>query len=131
MKVHLVNPRDHSFGTVVITPRWLFVLAAATPQSAGDPVLTDESLEPVDPERIEAGDMVGICVHTGNTLRGYQVGRMARARRLGGPWRHPRHPAPCWLIPSEGCPKMFTPHPTMSADEIRDRTQLVWDRFYT
>ena len=83
MKVHLVNPSDHSFGTAVITPRWLFVLAAATPQSAGDPILTDESLEPIDPERIEAGDLVGISVHTGNALRGYQVGRMARAR---GAW---------------------------------------------
>ena len=35
-----------------------------------------------------------------------------------------------WLIPSDVRPKMFTPHPTMSADEIRDRTQMVWDRFY-
>jgi hypothetical protein len=25
---------------------------------------------------------------------------------------------------------MFTPHPTMSSDEIRERTQRVWDRFY-
>jgi hypothetical protein len=25
---------------------------------------------------------------------------------------------------------MFTPHPTMSTDEIRERTQKVWDRFY-
>ena len=83
MKVHLVNPSDHSFGTAVITPRWLFVLAAATPESAGVPVLTDESLEPINPEDIHAGDIVGISVHTGNALRGYQVGRMARAR---GAW---------------------------------------------
>ena len=33
MSVHLVNPSDNSFGTAVITPRWLFVLAAATPAS--------------------------------------------------------------------------------------------------
>jgi hypothetical protein len=25
---------------------------------------------------------------------------------------------------------MVTPHPSMSADEIRQRTQGVWDRFY-
>jgi hypothetical protein len=25
---------------------------------------------------------------------------------------------------------MFTPHPSMSSDEIRARTQKVWDRFY-
>lgn len=35
-----------------------------------------------------------------------------------------------WLIPVEIRPKMFTPRSTMSADEIRDRTQKVWDRFY-
>ena len=35
-----------------------------------------------------------------------------------------------WLIPWENRPKMFTPHPSMSSDEIRERTQKVWDRFY-
>jgi radical SAM superfamily enzyme YgiQ (UPF0313 family) len=80
MSVHLINPSDNAFGTAVITPRWLFVLAAATPQVVGDPILVDESLEQVDPETIKAGDIVGISVHTGNALRGYQVGRMARAR---------------------------------------------------
>jgi radical SAM superfamily enzyme YgiQ (UPF0313 family) len=35
-----------------------------------------------------------------------------------------------WLIPAHKRPKMFTPHPSMSADEIRERTQGVWDRFY-
>jgi len=28
-----------------------------------------------------------------------------------------------WLIPASARPKMFTPHPLMSADEIRERTQ--------
>jgi radical SAM superfamily enzyme YgiQ (UPF0313 family) len=83
MKVHLVNPSDNSFGTAVITPRWLFVLAAATPVQAGDPILVDESLEQVVPESIQPGDIVGISVHTGNALRGYAVGRMARER---GAW---------------------------------------------
>src|SRR5947209_16989337 len=83
MRVILVNPSDNSFGTAVITPRWLFVLAAATPEFAGDPMLVDESLEQIDPESITAGDIVGISVHTGNALRGYQVGRMARQR---GAW---------------------------------------------
>jgi radical SAM superfamily enzyme YgiQ (UPF0313 family) len=83
MRVHLVNPSDNSFGTAVITPRWLFVLAAATPQSAGDPILVDESLEQIQPETIMPGDIVGISVHTGNALRGYAVGRMARSR---GAW---------------------------------------------
>src|SRR5450755_2962016 len=83
MRVHLVNPSDNSFGTAVITPRWLFVLAAATPEAAGDPILVDESLEQIVPESIQPGDIVGVSVHTGNALRGYQVGRMARAR---GAW---------------------------------------------
>jgi len=83
MSVHLVNPSDNSFGTAVITPRWLFVLAAATPQVVGDPILVDESLEQIVPETIQPGDIVGISVHTGNALRGYQVGKMARSR---GAW---------------------------------------------
>ncbi len=36
-----------------------------------------------------------------------------------------------WLIPASIRPKMFTPHPVMGMDEIRERTQGVWDRFYT
>jgi radical SAM superfamily enzyme YgiQ (UPF0313 family) len=83
LSVHLVNPSDNSFGTAVITPRWLFVLAAATPKVAGDPILVDESLEQIVPETIQPGDIVGISVHTGNALRGYEVGRMARER---GAW---------------------------------------------
>jgi hypothetical protein len=35
-----------------------------------------------------------------------------------------------WLIPANMRPKMFTPHPSMGPDEIRERTQGVWDRFY-
>ncbi len=95
MSVHLVNPSDNSFGTAVITPRWLFVLAAATPRSFGDPILVDESLEQLDPDTIQPGDVVGISVHTGNALRGYQVGRIAHdARRHRGLRRNPRHPVP-------------------------------------
>ena len=80
MAVHLINPSDNSFGTAVITPRWLFVLAAATPASMGDPILVDESLEQLDPATIQPGDIVGISVHTGNALRGYEVGRIANER---------------------------------------------------
>jgi len=80
MNVHLVNPSHVSFGTSVITPRWLYVLAAATPASFGDPILVDETLSPVDPGRIQRGDVVGIGIHTGNALRGYEIGRLARQR---------------------------------------------------
>jgi radical SAM superfamily enzyme YgiQ (UPF0313 family) len=79
MKVFLVNPSNVSFGIAVITPRWLFVLAAATPRKFGDPILVDETLERIDLSLIEPGDVVGISVHTGNALRGYEVGRAARA----------------------------------------------------
>jgi radical SAM superfamily enzyme YgiQ (UPF0313 family) len=80
VSVHLINPSDNSFGTAVITPRWLFVLAAATPAFMGDPILVDESLEQLDPDTIHSGDVVGISVHTGNALRGYGVGMMAHER---------------------------------------------------
>ena len=80
MRIHLVNPSDVSFGTAVITPRWLYVLAAATPPAYGDPVITDETLEPIDFDRVVAGDVVGIGIHTSNALRGYEIGREARRR---------------------------------------------------
>jgi radical SAM superfamily enzyme YgiQ (UPF0313 family) len=83
MKVHLVNPSDTAFGTAVITPRWLYVLAAATGDDFGDPEICDETLEQLNFERIQKGDVVGIGIHTGNALRGYAVGRAARER---GAW---------------------------------------------
>jgi radical SAM superfamily enzyme YgiQ (UPF0313 family) len=36
-----------------------------------------------------------------------------------------------WLIPQDQRPKVYVPHPVMSADEIRARTQAVWDEFYS
>ncbi len=36
-----------------------------------------------------------------------------------------------WLIPAATRPKMFMPHPLMSSQEISNRTQGVWDRFYS
>ncbi|OFW05394.1 MAG: radical SAM protein [Acidobacteria bacterium RIFCSPLOWO2_02_FULL_67_36] len=83
MRVHLINPSHLSFGVGVITPRWLYVLAAATPDKYGDPLITDETLEALDPSTIERGDIVGIGIHTGNALRGYEVGRLLRER---GAW---------------------------------------------
>jgi radical SAM superfamily enzyme YgiQ (UPF0313 family) len=35
-----------------------------------------------------------------------------------------------WLIPSAQRPKIYTPHPLMSPEEIRRRTQATWDEFY-
>jgi radical SAM superfamily enzyme YgiQ (UPF0313 family) len=78
--IHLINPSDVSFGTAVITPRWLYVLAAATPTGFGNPALVDETLARLDPDTIQPGDVVGIGIHTANALRGYEIGKMARQR---------------------------------------------------
>ena len=78
--IHLVNPSRNSFGVAVITPRWLFVLAAATGTEWGDPRVTDECLTRFDMSAVKAGDVVGIGVHTGNVRRGYEIGQEARAR---------------------------------------------------
>ena len=82
-RVHLINPSNLSFGVAVITPRWLYVLAAATGTKWGDPNILDETLEPLDMTQVSRGDVVGIGIHTGNALRGYEVGRLARER---GAW---------------------------------------------
>jgi radical SAM superfamily enzyme YgiQ (UPF0313 family) len=82
-RVHLVNPSTKSFGVAVITPRWLYVLAAATGTRWGDPRIVDETLEGLDANTIEPGDVVGIGIHTGNARRGYEIGREVRRR---GAW---------------------------------------------
>src|SRR5205807_2792834 len=65
------------------TPRWLYVLAAATGTEWGDPRVVDETLDAIDPATIAPGDVVGIGIHTGNARRGYEIGRLARER---GAW---------------------------------------------
>jgi radical SAM superfamily enzyme YgiQ (UPF0313 family) len=57
----------------------LYVLAAATPEEYGDPIVTDETLEPWDSSVVSAGDVVGIGIHTGNAVQGYEIGKKARA----------------------------------------------------
>jgi radical SAM superfamily enzyme YgiQ (UPF0313 family) len=79
MRVHLVNPSALAFGVGVITPRWLYVLAAATPGEYGDPIVTDETLERWDSSAVSPGDVVGIGIHTGNAVQGYEIGKKARA----------------------------------------------------
>jgi len=36
-----------------------------------------------------------------------------------------------WLIPQGNRPKVYMHHPVMAPDEIRERTQAVWDKFYS
>jgi len=55
VNVHLVNPSSVSFGTAVIPPRWQYVIVAATPRTFGDPMLVDETLFQMDPDRIQQG----------------------------------------------------------------------------
>src|SRR5207342_1443508 len=83
LSVWLVNPSRVSFGVAVITPRWLYVLAAATGTEWGDPRIVDETLGHIDLDQLSAGDVVGIGIHTSNARRGYEIGNEARAR---GAW---------------------------------------------
>ena len=93
MTVHLVNPSHLSFGVGVITPRWLFVLAGATPASTWRPPHHRRNAGAVRlRDACSPGDVVGIGIHTGNALRGYEIGTGgARQGRDGRLRRHPRH----------------------------------------
>ncbi len=64
----------------VITPRWLYVLAQATPDSYGVPLLTDETLEPFDLETVTPGDVVGIGIHTPTRTAATSSAGRSRAR---------------------------------------------------
>ena len=80
-KVVLVNPAMSTVGYSVITPRWLFVIAQATPvELVGDPILLDEAIQEFDPGVVHAGDIVGIGITTGNCLAGYGILRKAKSR---------------------------------------------------
>lgn len=73
-KVILVNPAHRSLGFSIMTPRWLYVLAEATPREmVGEPIIVDEALSPFDPTIVEPGDIVGIGITTGNCVPGYSI----------------------------------------------------------
>jgi len=80
-KVVLVNPANTTVGYSVITQRWLYVLAGATPiDLVGDPVIIDEPVTRFNPDEIGPGDIVGVGIHTGNCRPGYRVVREAKKR---------------------------------------------------
>ena len=80
-KVILVSPAMTVMGYSIITPRWLFVMAQATPSdSVGDPILVDEAIKEFNPEMVRPGDIVGIGISTGNCLAGYKILRAAKSR---------------------------------------------------
>lgn len=80
-KVILVNPSMSTLGYGIITPRWLFVMAQATPTGlVGDPVIIDETIETFNRNIVNPGDIVGIGISTGNCIPGYRVVREAKLR---------------------------------------------------
>lgn len=80
-KVILINPAWARLGYSIITPRWLFVIAQATPRDlVGDPILIDEAIEKFDPERVHPGDIVGIGISTGNCRAGYAILKQAKSK---------------------------------------------------
>ncbi|MDQ1637604.1 MAG: hypothetical protein QOF62_943 [Pyrinomonadaceae bacterium] len=80
-KVILVNPANATVGCSVITPRWLYVIAGATPiEFAGDPVIIDEPILRFDANKVGPGDIVGVGIHTANCRPGYRVVREAKKR---------------------------------------------------
>ena len=80
-KVVLVNPSLTTVGYSFITPRWLYVLAQATPVDlVGDPIVIDESVEKFDPGILQPGDIVGISISSGNCMPGYRVLREAKSK---------------------------------------------------
>ncbi|MFN2578465.1 MAG: radical SAM protein [Pyrinomonadaceae bacterium] len=80
-KVVLVNPANTTVGFSVITPRWLFVIAGATPtELVGDPVIIDEPVTRFNPDEVGPGDIVGVGIHTGNCRPGYRVVKEAKKR---------------------------------------------------
>src|SRR5260370_1019711 len=80
-RVFLVSPALSKLGYSIITPRWLFVIARATPTDlVGDPILIDEAIERFDPKRVLPGDIVGIGISTGNCLAGYDILKRAKSK---------------------------------------------------
>lgn len=80
-KVVLVNPSLSTVGYSFITPRWLYVLAQATPVDlVGDPVLVDEAIERFDPDILSPGDIVGVGISSGNCIPGYRVLRESKLK---------------------------------------------------
>jgi hypothetical protein len=121
MTVHLVNPSHLSFGVGVITPRWLFVLGAATPPRYGRPLIVDETLEPLDLETVRAGDIVGIGMFVMLTPYPGTIDFESWENKVGTGAKEvagipvTRH----WLIPQADRPKVYASHPVMTPDEIR------------
>jgi radical SAM superfamily enzyme YgiQ (UPF0313 family) len=83
MKIILINPAISTVGYSFMIPRWLYVIAQATPTDlVGDPVIVDEAIERFNPDIVDPGDIVGIGIGSGNCLAGYRV--LRDVKRKGG-----------------------------------------------
>jgi hypothetical protein len=71
----LLGPRS----SLLATSRWLYVLAAATPESFGDPSLVDDTLL-LWTQLVFRPAMLSASASTANALPGYKLGTIARAR---------------------------------------------------
>jgi hypothetical protein len=81
VRVFLVNPAWSRLGYSVITPRWLFVMAQATPRDVvGEPLLIDEAIAKFDLGAVYPGDIVEIGISTGNCRAGYDIVRQAKLK---------------------------------------------------
>ena len=80
-RVVLLNPTMSTLGYSVIAPRWLYVIAQATPTDlVGDPMVIDEALTNFDPKVVGPGDILGIGISTGNCFAGYRALKQAKER---------------------------------------------------
>ena len=92
-RVFLVNPAPSAerIKFSFITPRFLPVLAAVTPEE--DFIkglrLIDQAVEPFPLDEVQPGDLVGIGIHTFNALHGYNLAAKVQALGatviIGGP----------------------------------------------
>jgi radical SAM superfamily enzyme YgiQ (UPF0313 family) len=117
-KVILVNPANATVGYSVITPRWLFVIAGATPTKfAGDPVIIDEVVTPFHAEDVGPGDIVGVGIHTGNCRPGYRI--VSEAKKRGAT-----------VIVGGIHPTIFPEEPLeMGADAVvKGNADLIWSK---
>jgi radical SAM superfamily enzyme YgiQ (UPF0313 family) len=81
-RIFLINPSVVSFGYSLMAPRWLFVIAQATPSKYADNLtIIDESIKRFDSSVLNQGDIIGIGITTGNCARGYQI--IKEAKKIG------------------------------------------------
>lgn len=73
-KIILVNPANVCSGFAIMTPRWIPVIAGATPAEFASSVLSiDMAIEDFAFDQFGEDDLVAVSIHTLNALRAYQL----------------------------------------------------------